>query len=88
MATMIPDNVEIFSTPGENDSVAISTIHSAKGLDYAHLFLLGLDTFDEERLAAEHIERLTYVGVTRARYQLFIPYIRKTPLIEKLLGLI
>jgi hypothetical protein len=70
------------------DSVAISTIHSAKGLDYAHLFLLGLDTFDEERLAAEHIERLTYVGVTRARYQLFIPYIRKTPLIEKLLGLI
>jgi hypothetical protein len=70
------------------NSVAISTIHSAKGLDFAHVFLVGLDTFDEGRFSAEHIERLTYVGITRARYQLFIPYIRKTPLIEKLLSLI
>jgi hypothetical protein len=70
------------------NSVAISTIHSAKGLDYAHVFLVGLDTFNEERIPAEHIERLAYVGITRARYQLFIPYVRKTPLIEKMLGLL
>jgi len=27
----------------------------------------------------------TYVAITRARYQLFIPYVDKTPLIDKLL---
>jgi hypothetical protein len=70
------------------NSVAISTIHSAKGLDYAHVFLVGLDSLDEVRFPAEYIERLTYVGITRARYQLFIPYVHRTPLIEKLLDIV
>jgi superfamily I DNA/RNA helicase len=70
------------------NSVAVSTIHSAKGFDYACVFLIGLDTFDEEKLTADHIERLAYVGITRARYQLFIPYVEKTSVIEKMLNLI
>ena len=66
------------------DRVTISTIHSVKGLDYSCVFLIGLDCFDTERWTNEQIEKLTYVAITRARYQLFIPYIDKTPLIEKL----
>jgi hypothetical protein len=31
---------------------------------------------------------LTYVAIAQARYQLFIPYIHKTPVIEKLLAAI
>jgi len=70
------------------NSVAISTIYSAKGLDFACVFLIGLDTFDEVQMTRDQINRLTYVGMTRARYQLFIPYIHKTPVIEKLLAAI
>ena len=68
------------------NSVAINTIHSAKGFDYACVFLIGLDSVDETKATADQIERLAYVGLTRARYQLFVPYINKTPLIEKLLA--
>ena len=70
------------------NSVAINTIHSAKGFDYACVFLIGLDSIDEAKATADQIQRLTYVGMTRARYQLYIPYIDKTPVIEKLLAAI
>jgi superfamily I DNA/RNA helicase len=70
------------------NSVAISTIYSAKGLDFACVFLIGLDTFDEAKMTLNQIERLTYVGITRARYQLFIPYIEETQVIRKLAALV
>ncbi len=66
------------------NSVTISTIYSAKGLDYACVFLVGLDQLTEQKMAAEHIRNLTYVGLTRARYNLFIPYMKETPLIRSL----
>ncbi len=66
------------------DSVTISTIHSAKGLDYACVFLIGLDSLTEEKMPPEQIKNLTYVGLTRARYNLFIPYTNETPLIRRL----
>lgn len=46
------------------DSVTVSTIHSAKGLDFAHVFLLGLDNL---RADDEKARRLAHVGMTRAR---------------------
>ena len=68
-------------------SVTITTIHSAKGLDFACVFLIGLDAMEPgERWAQEQIDCLAYVGITRARYQLEIPYIRKSALIERLLS--
>jgi len=70
------------------NSVAINTIHSAKGFDYACVFLIGLDSVDENKATTEQIERLAYVGMTRARYQLYIPYLNKTAVIEKLLAAI
>lgn len=67
------------------NSVAINTVYSSKGFDYACVFLIGLDSFDDFKASADLIERLAYVGITRARYQLYIPYIKKTPVINKLL---
>ena len=55
------------------NSVTISTIHSVKGLDYSAVFLLGLDFLEPHNWSVEQIERLIYVAITRARYQLFIP---------------
>lgn len=45
------------------DSVTVSTIYSTKGLDYAHVFLLGLDLLSLE----SKNRRLAHVGMTRAR---------------------
>ena len=67
------------------DRVTISTIHSVKGLDYAYVFLVGLDLLDESRWSKDQIQSLTYVAITRAKYQLLIPYIQHTPLIDGLL---
>jgi superfamily I DNA/RNA helicase len=66
------------------NSVTISTIHSVKGLDYSTVFLLGLDFLEPRQWSEEQLDRLTYVAITRARYQLFIPYIKKSALIKKL----
>ena len=69
------------------NSVTITTIHSAKGLDFACVFLIGLDAMEPgDRWAQEQIDSLAYVGITRARYQLQIPYITKNALMERLLS--
>ena len=68
------------------NSVTVTTIHSAKGLDFACVFLVGLDAMEAgERWGEEQIDNLAYVGITRARYRLEIPYITKNALIERLL---
>jgi hypothetical protein len=66
------------------NSVTISTIHSVKGLDYSVAFLLGLDFLEPREWSENQLDRLTYVAITRARYQLFIPYINQSALIKKL----
>jgi DNA helicase-2/ATP-dependent DNA helicase PcrA len=57
----------------------LSTIHSAKGLEWRHVFLIGAvdgvlpssyATHDEEELEEEH--RMLYVAITRARERLYI----------------
>lgn len=68
------------------DKITISTIHSTKGLDYACVFVVGLDSLEEDGWSKEQLRKLVYVVITRARYQLFIPYIDKTQVIEKLLS--
>jgi superfamily I DNA and RNA helicase len=69
------------------DRVTISTIHSVKGLDYACVFIVGLDLIEPgERWSEEQIRSLTYVAMTRARYYLFIPYIDENEVIHRLLS--
>ena len=66
------------------DRVTISTIHSAKGLDYSVVFLLGLDYLTPKGWTGEQIASLVYVGITRARYRLIIPCINQTPLTDRI----
>lgn len=51
------------------DSVTVTTAHSAKGLDYRHVFLFGLDRLNPGR---DFDRRLAHVGITRARESLTI----------------
>ena len=66
------------------DRVTISTIHSTKGFDYACVFIIGLDLMEENGWSQDQIINMTYVAITRARYQLFIPFIKRNRLIGKL----
>jgi len=67
------------------ERISISTIHSAKGLDWACVFLLGLDELETGKWSAEKIRGLTYVAITRARHRLCIPFSTKSTLISQLL---
>jgi len=71
-------------------AVPFMTLHSAKGLEFDAVFIVGLEEDMlphrralEERLqstedaALEEERRLFYVGMTRARHRLFVTYARK-----------
>ncbi|MCB8880061.1 ATP-dependent helicase [Acidisoma cellulosilytica] len=69
--------------PEGPDSIQVMTLHRAKGLEFDHVFMAGLEegifpsrkaeqqgTLPEER-------RLFYVGLTRARYTLRLSYVHR-----------
>lgn len=68
------------------DRIAVSTIQDAMGLDYACVFLAGLDLVERDPASEEMIRKLVYSGITRARHRLIIPYARRNWLIEELLA--
>jgi DNA helicase-2/ATP-dependent DNA helicase PcrA len=61
------------------DSVVLMTIHSAKGLEFPYVFIVGMEegVFPSERSlydqkAIEEERRLCYVGITRAKKELYL----------------
>jgi len=65
----------------ESGTISLMTLHTAKGLEYQVIFMIGLEqgtlphirSFDEPGGLQEE-RRLMYVGMTRAREQLFISH--------------
>ncbi len=76
------------STSDSIDNVRLMTIHSAKGLEFKVVFVIGFEKnllplsrgvsfkidFDKERQEEEEERRLAYVAITRAKEDLFLCY--------------
>ena len=65
----------------DDDRVVLMTLHSAKGLEYPVVFLVGMEegVFPHIRALSEPTEmeeerRLAYVGITRAQQKLFVSH--------------
>ena len=74
----------------ENNNVILMTIHSAKGLEFPVVFIVGMEEgifpgyralYNETELEEER--RLCYVGITRAKEKLYMSYTRSRTLFGK-----
>ncbi|PLT33305.1 DNA helicase PcrA [Bacillus sp. V5-8f] len=76
---LVADIDQLDETEEAQDTVTLMTLHSAKGLEFPIVFLLGLEEgvfphsrslMDEEEMEEER--RLAYVGITRAESELYL----------------
>ena len=78
-------NVTLYSAQDDidnSDSVSLMTVHTAKGLEFDYVFIMGLEegVFPNNRAlldspkAIEEERRLAYVACTRAKKELYLTY--------------
>jgi len=78
---------DLDSLDPDSSYVTLMTLHGAKGLEFSHVFLTGLEegVFPHSRALTDMPEleeerRLAYVGVTRAMDRLFLTYAQRRAL--------
>jgi ATP-dependent DNA helicase Rep len=77
------DLIERQNEEEDPDQVHLMTLHSAKGLEFPHVFLVGMEeellphrsSIEEDNIEEER--RLAYVGITRAQKSLTLTYAAK-----------
>ncbi len=77
----LPDHLD---KDGQINAVTLMTLHSAKGLEFPYVFMVGMEEgiFPHSRSLMEKSEleeerRLCYVGITRAKERLFMTYSKR-----------
>ncbi|MBQ7774726.1 MAG: UvrD-helicase domain-containing protein [Lachnospiraceae bacterium] len=76
---------DVDSMDDKNERIRLMTIHSAKGLEFEHVYLVGMEDglfpsymtiVSDDPSDMEEERRLAYVGITRAKDELTLTYAR------------
>lgn len=79
LAEMVPTKMD----RDADQKVKLMTMHAAKGLEFDHVYIIGMDNEalgvkdEDDKEELEEARRLTYVGVTRAKKMLAMSYSRE-----------